>query len=453
MMKKKNKGWLFRLLLPVMLLLLAMPVSASAQISMSSKKITAVVGQTCQLTLNGLTGEEQSIVWRVRRKAVADVSQDGLVTAKSAGTTRVIALVDGQRYRCNLTVTQSQPVTEIRLNKTVKSLVKGKRFRLKATVGPESAENKEVAWQSSDPGVAKVNAKGRVTATGIGTASITACAKDGSGVAASCTVTVTPESMSLNMTQLTLEVGKKANLKAPDGYTYVWASSDKTIAKVGKAGKVKGKKEGRAVVTALRVEDRQFASCYVTVVAAQSQTEEQPQQTGASAKALEFLALVQKYEQKLQSDKAAGVPWTYDGPCALTWAQVLTRSKEGKVGLSCVQPAQWGLRELGIIGMGDFKGVQGGSFRIVDRESFDQHCIIISGYKKASELIAEGTLIPGDICSYVGMRHTNIYAGDGKFYDSGRGGDCTLINGEYVFNSLGPIPYDSTIGSIVRIVK
>ena len=56
---------------------------------------------------------------------------------------------------------------------------------------PEDAANKTVTWTSLAPDVASVDANGKVTALAIGTAKITAAANDGSGVMATCTVTVT----------------------------------------------------------------------------------------------------------------------------------------------------------------------------------------------------------------------------------------------------------------------
>ena len=60
---------------------------------------------------------------------------------------------------------------------------------LTPTVKPDDATDKTVSWTSSDPNVATV-ANGKVSVIGEGTAIITATANDGSGVKATCTVTV-----------------------------------------------------------------------------------------------------------------------------------------------------------------------------------------------------------------------------------------------------------------------
>ena len=61
---------------------------------------------------------------------------------------------------------------------------------LTATVEPDNATNKAVTWSTSDKNVATVDQNGNVKAVGAGKATITATTADGSGVSATCTVTV-----------------------------------------------------------------------------------------------------------------------------------------------------------------------------------------------------------------------------------------------------------------------
>lgn len=82
------------------------------------------------------------------------------------------------------------PVVMIMLNKDKLQLETGSSEDLTASVMPTSATNKELQWTSSDTRVATV-VDGKVTAISAGTAVITAAAKDGSGVTATCNVTVT----------------------------------------------------------------------------------------------------------------------------------------------------------------------------------------------------------------------------------------------------------------------
>jgi uncharacterized protein YjdB len=63
---------------------------------------------------------------------------------------------------------------------------------LTATVLPDNATNKSVIWESSDNGIATVDATGLVTAIASGTAIVTVTTVDG-GFTAQCTVTVAPQ--------------------------------------------------------------------------------------------------------------------------------------------------------------------------------------------------------------------------------------------------------------------
>ncbi len=78
-------------------------------------------------------------------------------------------------------------VYNLRLNSTSLCLCSGETETLVATVTPDYAENKNLYWASSNPGVATVDQTGKVTAKATsGTATITASTTDGSGISASC---------------------------------------------------------------------------------------------------------------------------------------------------------------------------------------------------------------------------------------------------------------------------
>ncbi|MDE5782750.1 MAG: C10 family peptidase [Prevotella sp.] len=81
-------------------------------------------------------------------------------------------------------------VSEINLNETSLELFVGQYAKLVATVLPETTTDKTVTWSSSDETIATVDAEGKVIALAVGEAIITATVADGSGVSASCQVTV-----------------------------------------------------------------------------------------------------------------------------------------------------------------------------------------------------------------------------------------------------------------------
>ena len=90
---------------------------------------------------------------------------------------------------------QNIPVTNLELNKDSLTLQEKGSDTLTAAVEPADATNQDVTWESSDTSIATVNASGKVTAISVGSATITATAADGSGVSASCSVTVTHGNM------------------------------------------------------------------------------------------------------------------------------------------------------------------------------------------------------------------------------------------------------------------
>ena len=84
-------------------------------------------------------------------------------------------------------------VSCIKLKKDMLTLNNGKAYDLLSTVEPSNATNKSLTWTSSNSSVASVDASGKVTAKGTGTATITATSQDGSEISASCIVIVPPK--------------------------------------------------------------------------------------------------------------------------------------------------------------------------------------------------------------------------------------------------------------------
>ena len=118
----------------------------------------------------------------------ADPRDDGLVKARTGDNTT------SQTYNAwyssvYVPIGEAVPVTGITLSEDTLSLNLNGAQTLTATVAPSGATNPAVIWSSSDAGVASV-ANGVVTAVSVGTATIKATAADGSGVSASCAVTV-----------------------------------------------------------------------------------------------------------------------------------------------------------------------------------------------------------------------------------------------------------------------
>ena len=156
------------------------------------------------------------------------------------------------------------------------TLTKGQTQKLTATVAPANATNQAVTWKTSDKNVATVSPSGLVTAKSAGTATITCTAQDGSGVKATCKVTVTvPVSgIQLSQTSAALTVGDTLTLTKtiyPSDATnqaVTWTSSSDAVASVDSNGKITAKTAGSAVITCKSVSDNSVVGiCNVTVKA------------------------------------------------------------------------------------------------------------------------------------------------------------------------------------------
>ena len=150
-------------------------------------------------------------------------------------------------------------------------LEKGSSGSITVITEPDNA-SKSFEWTSSETSVVTV-AGGTATAVGTGTAKITAVSKLDPAVSASCTVTVweTPVTgIAIDNTAVT-GVGLSKQLNATvlpanaSDKSIVWTSSDETVVTVDSSGKIIGKSEGAAVITAASSDGIHKAACNVSV--------------------------------------------------------------------------------------------------------------------------------------------------------------------------------------------
>ena len=246
---------------------------AVKSVELDYEELTLTIGdsETLTVTINPANAENQNVVWSSSNKAVASVD-GGKITTHSVGkaTITVTAEDGGVKASCVVTVKEIA-VESVTLDRTKLTLTVGGSATLTASVKPDNAANKKVAWSSSNKAVASVNG-GKVTAVSAGSATITATTDDGSKKA-TCVVTVneiTVESVTLNESNLTLTVGESATLTAsvkPDNAAnkkVTWSSSNKAVASVN-GGKVTAISAGSATITATTDDGGKKATCVITV--------------------------------------------------------------------------------------------------------------------------------------------------------------------------------------------
>ena len=232
-------------------------------ITLSSSSLSLNVGdtQTLAATVTPTYADNKSILWSSSNTAVATVSTSGVITAIAAGTATITATAadgGGAVAKCSVTVNTIK-VTSISLSASSATLTIGDTKTLTATVSPSNATDKTIAWSSSNTSVATVSTSGVVTAKAVGSAAITATANDGSGVKASCAITVNGikvTSISLSTSSATLTVGDTKTLTATvspsnaTDKTITWSSSNTSVATVSTSGVVTAKSAGSATISA-----------------------------------------------------------------------------------------------------------------------------------------------------------------------------------------------------------
>ena len=125
--------------------------------------------------------------WTSKKKTVATVTQDGMVTGKAVGNSTIMAASkNGKSAEC-LVVCQAK-ITGITVNPVTASIPVGGTIQLTATIAPNTVTEK-ITWKSSNTDVAKVDRNGLVTGVGNGRITITAQNPAGT-IKATCTVTV-----------------------------------------------------------------------------------------------------------------------------------------------------------------------------------------------------------------------------------------------------------------------
>lgn len=194
------------------------------KITLNRESVTfTALNQTFSLsaTVTPENAEEKAVGWNSINTSAVTVDENGKITAVGRGSSEVFCFLksNGEVFaKCSVTVqipeTKPEPTKPVEPKPTEPETVKvsgitlnpdislefkeGSSYTIKATVAPSNATNSSVKWVSSSPDVATVDDNGNVTAIKAGSTTITCTAVDGSGVSASCPVTVKAKSTTTN---------------------------------------------------------------------------------------------------------------------------------------------------------------------------------------------------------------------------------------------------------------
>lgn len=212
--------------------------------------------QNVALSLSGLTEGRH----RIHFRAISDTGN----STESAGVPFDYVNGEGIIY-----------VDGIALNITELKLVRKSDEQLIATVTPDNASNKNIAWSVDDPTVVSVE-NGKVTALKVGNAVVTATTTDGTNLSAQCFITVLPilvQSIELNYSTVTLDYGQNVQLTATvypedaDNKEVLWVTSDDNVVSVNSEGLASFVDVGEATVSAQATDGSGVeATCIFTVV-------------------------------------------------------------------------------------------------------------------------------------------------------------------------------------------
>lgn len=151
-------------------------------VTLNEHTITLNKGEqfTLSATILPEDADDMSISWTSEDPSIAQVDENGIVTAVKEGQTEIVvtSVATGIQDRCVIVVRKN--VTAVSLNEdkiTFSNLADTKQ--LTAIITPEDATDKSVTWKSYNEQVCTVSDEGLVTAIGIGNTIVTVTTNDG----------------------------------------------------------------------------------------------------------------------------------------------------------------------------------------------------------------------------------------------------------------------------------
>ena len=228
------------------------------------------------------SANDKSVKWTSSNKQVATVDQNGKVTGVGTGMTTITATtnVGGLTATCIVNVTKKKEVQSVTITSggdpiTAKTLYinDNPKAVFGSSVSPTNATFKDVVWSSTDPKIVSVDQLGNIKGLAEGVATIKCTSEDNPYAVATCVVYVKVKVMGVEISKSELSVveTKSKTLSADilpsnaSNKNLTWSSSDESIVKVDKNGKVTGVKAGTAYITVKAGNGRFSDTCKVTV--------------------------------------------------------------------------------------------------------------------------------------------------------------------------------------------
>ena len=239
------------------------PEIGSIQLTPPSLAMTTGTARALEATVldaNGSPIAGAQLHWTTQNPGIATVSDLGLVTAVQPGKTQIAASRSGRSAVATVTVS-ALPAALVRVSPTAANVFVGSTTPLTGEVldtGGGLLHGYTIAWTSSSPTVATVNASGIVTGVALGNVVVTARAAGLSGTAVVSVRPVPVATVNVAPTTGSVAVGKNLQLTVSlldaagnvlTGRPISWSSANVATATVSSAGVVRGVKRGTTTIT------------------------------------------------------------------------------------------------------------------------------------------------------------------------------------------------------------
>ena len=259
--------------------------SAPSSVAITPSRLTLGVGESYTISQSTNSGSyAKGFTWSSSNTSVATVTKTtankAKITAKGVGTATVtVKLYNGKTSTCKVTVKKapsSVAITPSRL-----TLGAGESYIISQSTNSGSYA-KGFTWSSSNTSVATVTKttanKAKITAKGVGTATVKVRLYNGKTSACKVTVKKSPSSVAITPSRLTLGVGEsyiisQSTNSGSYAKGFTWSSSNKSVATVTKTTANKAKITAKGVGTAtvkVKLYNGKTSTCKVTVKKAPS---------------------------------------------------------------------------------------------------------------------------------------------------------------------------------------
>ena len=170
-----------------------------------------------------------------------------------------------------------------------------------------------------------------------------------------------------------------------------------------------------------------------------------------------FIKACNDMNARMIASQKSGAKWAYYNSKTSSSFEKALADKNYRV--NCATTPVWALKTAGIIplNLAGFYGEKNSEIKwksAATKVAVEKECTVITigGKKTVSAAIKDGTIKAGDIVTYVDIRHTNVYLGNGKWLDSGHAYSKGSGDGATFSTWIGKTVYGSRkIGSIIRL--